>query len=170
MKLNSRNIFAIYYKWIYDRLPNDICTFFWGTLFSVLFSILTIPGRMVKFIDRDTNIYLRGIYFWIGYLLFFALGNVFCRPYFGNQISPEDLKFFGPWLLLIIPAVGFIAIGLLVGIIIGIILLIISIKERRENKIRAQYPMGEYQPMKARSENFIAAIKRKHCTKIEWKP
>src|SRR5690606_28662258 len=75
MNLSTKNIFARYYKWVYGELPNDLCSFFWGTLFAVVAGVFIIPGRL--WTGRYTSTaekFFMGILAWFIYLALICAG------------------------------------------------------------------------------------------------
>ncbi len=79
MNIKKSNLFARYYNWFYGAYPNDLCSFFWGTLFIVLFPIISIPGKVIApFTDFGESTFskvLSGVLFWIGYVAMIAVGH-----------------------------------------------------------------------------------------------
>ena len=165
MELNEKNWFAKYYNWIYDGLPNDVCTFFWGTLLIVLIHPIIIPGRVCKEWGDGFGNYLgKGIACWFGIAILAVFGMPGIQFIFGKE-----------WLNTVPFIWGFLALLLsgivLIGTIVGIIALILySVYKYQKYKRNKPYVYIEPTPtIWDKTGDFIGAIRGKYCTKITWK-
>lgn len=162
MKLSTKNIFAKYYKWLHGKLPNDVCSFFWGILLPSLGCLFYIPGRLIEGAnDNSSNKMKSGIMSYLFIIGFICFGSLF--------YSKEQMMSFNSiWILLLI--LFGTGLGLVVCIIasIAVVALLYKWNDNRKYKLRLSKPQ---QPTISRSENikiWIGAIRKKHCTKIEW--
>ena len=157
MELNKNNLFARYYNWIYDGLPNDICSFFWGSMFIILLFPFFAVGRLSYF--GKTGWYYsadhslgRGFIFWLVYFLTILVGGAMM-----SEFGYIPIGFSGFFLLA--PIIGALTVALFLGVIGGSLGgVAYFIEKRRKNQYRPS-------PIK----NWIGAIRGKYCTKITWK-
>ena len=152
---NKKNWFARYYNWIYNGFPNDVCTFFWGTLFAILCSLLFIPGRLSYFGKPEwdysgENSLGRGFVIIIVYFLA-LMGGVSVMYKFGY----EPLGLLGNWILA--PIIGLITFILFIVIIVGPIVGGVYYIENRKKSYSTP------------GKDWWGAIRGKYCTKITWK-
>lgn len=163
MKLNSKNIFARYYNWIYGELPNDVCSFFWGSLFIVLAFPFVVPGRLLHSEHETGGVSCAAaggvVYLW--YFLCVGLGLEIYSRYLGVDKEVYDqfvLSLSGLQFFVFMPILGamlcVIAIGAMYLIITGLFKLMTS-------KVKKPIVLQN-------TSDFIGAIRRKHCTKIDW--
>lgn len=156
MNLSTKNIFARYYKWVYGELPNDLCSFFWGTLFAVVTGVFIIPGRLWTGRYASTaEKFLMGIIAWFIYFLLISAG-VFVVDELGLRLD----TFWG--IFIVSPLVG--ALGVLIIIAVGgglgYSIYQVSNAPNKSEKIGSAV-----QTIK----DLWASIKGKYCTKINWK-
>lgn len=151
MTLNKNNWFAIYYNWIYGNYPKDICSFFWGTLFAIGVFFLLIPGKLLAPNGDKNNVvaqFFLGIVAWLCYALTVVIGTL--------VIDAFGYEFINLW--------GFLLLGALIGALVIAVLLALF--------IGTIYFTVEKLPETSAVQNtqdFVGAIRQKHCTKITWK-
>lgn len=166
MKLSSKNIFARYYKWIYSELPQDICTFFWGTIAIIITFMVVVPGRLVNFNEYRPEYwdnFKTGCFTYLVYLISMVFGVQILGYEKGDPIQNMDLFLWGPLAFLGI-AVSIIGLVVLTGWVIHMIM------ERQRQKRRENNPYVPHQEEgPSKTSLWIGAIRKKHCTKIEWK-
>jgi hypothetical protein len=156
MKLNKNNWFARYYNWIYGEYANDVCSFFWGTVFAIIFSFICVPGRLLAYLF-DGKPYSNGILFWLGYLAAFIIGiSCYSKWIEVEELSFEDLTVFGGWGFAVFPLIGLIASALVVAFGGGFVALLIYLSERDKPTLVQN------------TSDWVGAIRKKHCTKINW--
>lgn len=176
MNINKNNLFARYYNWIYGELPQDVCSFFWGTVLSIVLSLIFVPGRtFTNNYDGTANLVARGMIFWMVSIVSLLVGFI---PWIvGGKdgvlyLWVNDLP---NWLqLLVFLVTGAIEIAIIVGIILGIIELLERRQQRKYLKLIKKMKETGYQYEEPVSfwnnvGNFIGAIRGKYCTKITWK-
>lgn len=155
MKLNSKNIFAKYYNWIYNELPNDVCSFFWGTIFAIIFSVFLVIGRLLS--DPYEGIgdkFGKGVVFWVAVLSVIGTGSIFWPK--ETLLSIHVLV-----KLLIFLVSG----GVVWSLFLGVIGLGVYLNDIRKEKLRASGNQTAWE----KSTEFLGAVRGKYCTKIEWK-
>lgn len=148
MNLSTKNIFARYYKWVYGELPNDLCSFFWGTLFAVVAGVFIIPGRL--WTGRYTSTaekFFMGILAWVIYLALICAGV--------GVLDELGLRLDTFWGIFIVsPLVGVLIIMAVIG---GLMYSICQVSsEKIGNAVQT-------------TKDLWASIKGKYCTKINWK-
>jgi len=139
-----------YYNWIYSEYPNDLCTFFWGTLLALLFAFILIPGRLLRNEYDDTSdTYSKGLVCW----------GVFAIVY---HITKNTSILLNPFIaLFLLLGTGILIWGTIVGGCWGIVYIV----ERRREKNYYK----EYKPsLLSKTSDVIGAIRGKYCTKIDW--
>src|SRR5688572_15185823 len=132
MELNEKNLFARYYNWIYDSFPNDVCTFFWGTLLAILISPILIPGRLCKsWEDGFGGILGKGLACWFA----FAVCVVFGLPVL-TLIHGKDWVMTLPFIpgILYLAIAGALLIGTVVAFISGIVYLVLAYQKYKRNQ------------------------------------
>jgi hypothetical protein len=171
MQLNSKNLIALYYRWIYAKLPNDICSYFWGTVLILLISPIVIPGRIFQFIDYGEGLkdnIKNGLKVYLVYLGLLAVGAIVYQEL--KWARPDDII----ELFILLPLSGLGAIlsiailgALVLLICVGVGWAIKKISEKRED-----YEESEIEgipPDPSKISLWVGAIRKKHCTKITWK-
>lgn len=164
MKLNSKNIFARYYNWIYGELPNDVCSFFWGSLFIVLAFPFVVTGRLLFHDKYDTSFgscFCGGLFVWFLYGASLGVGIRFQGWYLELEndaysqfvMSRTAVQFF-----LVAPLIGATILALIVGTVVLVVYGIIKLSSSDTRK-----PV-----ILQNTQDFIGAIRKKHCTKIDW--
>jgi hypothetical protein len=171
MKISAKNLFARYYNWIYGELPNDVCSFFWGSVLAIgLFPILAL-GRI--WMDNSFgNILGLGLFHYIGYgillitgvdpygEIFMGIKNV---EYFHQvfDMNPSNLEIF-----LYMPLTGLLIL-LCIGLTAGSIILgIYGLFSFTLGTVSVTISGAE---LIRNTKDVVGAIRRKHCTKIIWK-
>ena len=156
MKLSKSNLFARYYNWIYETLPNDICSLFWGSVFAIGLSVFIVPGQLVTPSNKGVGTKLgNGILLWLAYLFLVMVGN--------GIISKFGYQFVGFWGIFGLAALfGALIIGLSIGIPVAFVIGGIVTHEKVTET-------QAYDSIKERTSDFVGAIRQKHCTKINWK-
>jgi len=148
MEINKNNLFARYYQWIYGNLPNDICTLFWGSLLIIGLFFLFVPGRLL--LGRKAEVISQfgvGMYFWLGYGTACLVGMIVVDA-FGYQ-------FINLWGYLLLGAlIGGGVLALIALALVGTVY--VSVKKLPETTVAQN------------TKDWIGAIKRNHCTKINW--
>lgn len=157
MTLSKNNWFAIYYSWIYGEYPNDVCSFFWGTLLLVLLAPFVIVGKLIAIVSNDSDIensrvtmIIIGAFIWLILAVITALGNV--------VLSLLGYEFVGGWATIF----GGFGLGVLFLLNIFIILYLIFLLVRATGNISKPIVVDN-------TVDFIAAVRGKYCTKITWK-
>jgi hypothetical protein len=177
----KKNWFGKYYDWVYTEYPENICTFFWGTLTITLLFPLVIPGTLI--VSRRERMYIPG-----GMIVFFSslltcilflfaaviinLGNAVLEIFEYKLIHWAAFIFGG---LL----VGLLTIAVIVGMALLFYILYVYIQERkrfRREKKRLEEKMNTgsyevYTPSSTIWENIassIGAIRGKYCSRITW--
>ncbi len=162
MQLNSKNWFARYYYWIYDSLPNDLCSFFWGLLFAILLSPLIIFGRLLIGRDEPLSGYIGiGIIVWLFTAASFAIG--------GKTLEITHLLIYlnglSAWVgIPILILAGVITILLVFGTI-GVICFGLS----KSFDYITDYKKDGSPRVNLHIRDWIGAIRGKYCTPIKWK-
>jgi hypothetical protein len=166
MKLNSKNIFARYYRWIYGDLPNDLCGFFWGLVFAIGLSVFVVPGRLFHSKDNTGagSCLGAGVFFYIVYLASMGLG---VRLYAWFSGIAEEGELYSQFLqsldalqfLVYMPLIGAVTIALCIGVIYLTIISIIKLSDKDFDKPK----------LIQNTSDWVGAIRKKHCTKINWK-
>lgn len=159
MNISEKNLFAIYYKWIYGKLPYDLCSFFWGTLFAVLLAPFYVVGRLVNL--EGSARFWPGVLAWFVYFVLLFIGVNLLQGWYGVKKGEEiefclSLSWYTVWI--IAPILGSLLIVLVFGFIGLVAYCVETIKDRRESRI----------PRSSNTKDFIGAIRRKYCVKIKW--
>ena len=152
MEINKNNLFARYYQWIYGELPNDVCSFFWGSLFAIGVFFLLVPGRLIiGKIDDDRPVvgqFFLGLISWLVYALAIALGS--------NIVGLFGYEFINLWGYLVFGAfIGAVVIG--GSFFIGVGAVYVSIEKLPETTVAQN------------TKDWVGAIRKKHCVIIKWK-
>lgn len=159
MTLNKNNYFAKYYNWVYGYYPQDVCSFFWGSILGIGLGVFMTPTKLIAFLfdpdydfnKRDVVVYsLSGLVFYLLSTLVILTGSL-VLGIFGYEFTYWWSLIFG----------GFFLGGLL---IISIILAgwgIVSLFKRTKTKLPETHLIDN-------TVDFIAAIRGKYCTKITW--
>lgn len=156
MTLNKNNYFARYYNWIYYDYPNDLCSFFWGSVLSILLVPLIATGT---FIARSTEEY--SSYFERCLLAFVLYGYLTLSCYLGNSLfAITGYEFIYWWSILL----G----GLLIGnvFILGIAYLTYLWSKK---PVKIYHQPSKFENFIDDVKDWIGAIRGKYCTKITWK-
>jgi hypothetical protein len=173
MNLSKSNLFGRFYNWMYGEYPPDVCTFFWTMVYTVLFSIVVIPGRALCNLDKqcwEFEKYSAGKHFTYGFttlmlnLLCVAVGNMVIRL-FGYEFVHVGIFLLG------IP-LGALVIAIMIGLVALIIAGIQWYGEYKREKRREAIMIGAYRYKPSFRDNlsdWIGAIRQKHCTKLNWK-
>jgi len=144
MKLTRNGTLARLYEWTYERsVPRDLCTFFWGLLFAVLFFPITWTTYPFKFPEAGVvgRVFV-GIGLWGG-LSLIAFATV--QAYINVDGFLRVME----------------AVGIIVGAIVGLVLLIAGvgyffIESQTWEEVKSV--VGE------RKQSF----KEKYCPRIDW--
>jgi len=156
MNLSTKNIFARYYKWVYGELPNDLCSFFWGTLFAVVAGIFIIPGRLWTGRYASTaEKFFMGLLAWFVYLVLICAGASAL-----NKLGLRPDTFWG--IFIVSPLVGALGVLIIMAIIGGVWY---SIHQVSNIPNKSEKIGNAVQTTK----DLWASIKGKYCTKINWK-
>lgn len=158
MNLSRNNWFGMYYNWIYRTYPNDLCSFFWGTLLILLLFPIIVPGRIFarSFMDQEISTYiLYSIIFWFVDIIFTVLGVSLIHELGYSYTSML-------WLLVSAPILGLIIIGLAGGVVVGTVAGGIY-------TVQLAGKTDVYTTTKEKARDFVGAIRGKYCTKITWK-
>src|SRR5688572_30790810 len=152
MNLNKKNLFARYYNWIYENYPNDICSFFWSSIWIILLFPFFVIGRLSYFgktgWDYSADHSLgRGFAFWIAYFLMLLVGQGIMSKFGYNPVG-----FSGFFLLA--PIIGIVIMSVFAGVFIGITAGGVYLYENRKDK-----------PRKTPVRDWIGAIRGKYCTR-----
>lgn len=168
MNLSTKNIFARYYKWVYGELPNDLCSFFWGTVFAVVTGVFIIPGRLwTDRYDSTAEKFFMGIFAWFIYFVLThagvgALGKLGLRldTFWGIYIVSPFVGALGVLGVLIIMAV----VGRL-----GCFIYQVSIERFIYQASNVPNKSEKIGSAVQTTKDLWASIKGKYCTKINWK-
>ena len=173
MNLSKNNLFARYYQWIYGNLPNDICSFFWGSVLAIGLLPIVAVGRL--FHDRWElhfgKVLGAGLLFWIVYSVATLLGLIW---YANFVLDLGDKGFqFSDYHLLNLPWYG-LAFGMplvFIGIVLAC-LLIVAVPVGIIYLICRVFGVGVSAAQRTvvaqNTADFVGAIRRKHCVKINW--
>jgi hypothetical protein len=172
MELSKNNIFVRYYNWIYNKYPNDICSFFWGSLFIILTAPFISLGT---FIDRksDPKSYKYDYPEYIAVRIFYGM----IIPLFlyilietGNGILELFKYEFTHWLSIVFGGLflGILAFSTVIGIFYGLYVLIsLSLIYRRDRMHKVVFEKKQKGPtFMDNFKSFVAAIRGKYCSKI----
>lgn len=173
MKLNKNNLFARYYEWIYGNLPNDVCSFFWGSVLAIgLFPIL-VTGRLLcgsyyefgkvlgagllAWFIYSATVFL-GLIMYAGFILDLdEKGFSFSEHYHLLGLSWYGLLFGMPLVLIGVVVGGF----LVVATPLGIIWLIFKLFKVTVSTTPATVVIQN-------TKDVVGAVRGKYCTKITW--
>lgn len=171
MNLNKNNLFARYYNWIYRHYPDDICSFFWGTVLIVVLCPFFIPGKLF-FSTNDSlgDIIAKSVAFWVTLLVCMVFGLI---PY-GGSLKEWFMTLPNIVQITLLIVTGAVEIALVVCIGVGIYYIAEYRREsKRQRYLRlmeeTNYQYEEPPTMGEKVGNFIGAIRGKYCTKITWK-
>lgn len=157
MTLSIKNPLVQYYNWMYNELPNDICSFFWGTILSVIFFVLYIPGRLLPIKPMEKLIVLKGIIFWFLATFLTMIGWSVTIEAMNNLFFLMDIwKYF------------LIGLGIMAGAI-GVFLLAFSIAFGTVYGIYYTYNVVKGARPTTVMRDTWNAIRGKYCTKIYYK-
>ncbi len=170
MILNKNNWFAMYYNWIYGNYPNDVCSFFWGALFALLFAPFIVPGKLILSFHPGYNSPWNDIKnAWVLQMLV-AVATFFVF-YLIALLGNGMLNIFGYEFLYLWSVVfGGLLIGLLMLVNIAIVIILLYLIGK--GIVRLFQKTGEVIPethIIDNTKDFIGAIRGKYCTKITWK-
>lgn len=157
MNLSKKNLLIQYNNWIFEKYPTDICSLFWGSLFSILLPWLYVPGRLItNLIDYPLPVFFRGIIF---YFCLFVITLIGVGVNKENNLGIDTV--WGCFFL----GVGIclsVAIG--IALFIGIIVLCYMAGDRySRSRVEAPVKVKTY-PVR----DWWAAIRGKYCTKITY--
>lgn len=150
MKINKNNLFARYYQWIYGSLPNDVCSFFWGSLFALGLFFLLVPGRLIVSGSYDKSVvqqFFLGFFSWLVYGVCISVGIAL--------VGAFGYEFINLWGYLLLGALIGAAVIATVGFAIAVTVYV-SVEKLPETTVVQN------------TKVFIGAVKRDHCTKINW--
>lgn len=158
--MKRNNIFAKYYKWIYNNLPNDSCSFFWGSLLIITLSPIFILGRLIcnKYNDETPKRFAVGLLIWVTTFYMILVGILPIILIMGKEYL-QSLNIFIIILLSFLS--GVITLGILGGIVWGSYYL-------NERRVEHSYSSNEPSYVEKISD-WIGTIRGKYCTKINWK-
>src|SRR5690349_972462 len=74
MKISKQNWFARYYNWLNGELPNDICSFFWGSVLIIGLFPMLVPGRLVVNYRSKSDYFGISFFLWMAYLMLLVVG------------------------------------------------------------------------------------------------
>lgn len=170
MRINKNNLFARYYEWIYGSLPDDLCSFFWGTLYALGLSPILVVGRL--WLERwGVNVWKclgAGILTWLAYGFVITMGLVMYAQYildledgfsFREHYHLLNLTWYG--LLLGMPLVFIGALLVCIAIVaipVSLIWLICKLFKVTVSTTLAQ-----------NTKDLVGSIRGKYCTRINWK-
>lgn len=166
LQSNYNSWHARIYKYFYNidnnELPDNLCAYFYKSLFSILlfipYALFEIPSRVFPDVGRNTNVnkIFRGLVFYFGIFLiisfFIKIIEIF---YYDFNLHPKLDK-------CIILGFSMVCIIIMFGIFVLIGYLFKTIKNKFFHK------HNESQKTNLLLE-FIKAKKNKYCPKIEWK-
>lgn len=159
MTLSINNLFGKFYNWIYLSYPNDVCSFFWGTVIAILLLPFILPGKLIGYLSDDYQIERSivgqaligvGIYF-VSFIII-MLGNAVLEVFFGYE-------FIYLWSVIL----GGLGLGLLALVNFVIIIAVIYLAFRAGGQTISHTGVID------NTADFVGAIKGKYCTKITWK-
>lgn len=158
MTISTKNIFARYYKWVYGKLPNDLCSFFWGTVFAVVAGVFIIPGRL--WTGRYTSTaekFFMGILAWVIYLA------LICAGIGALDKLGLGLRLYTFWGIFIVsPLVAALGVLTITAVGGGLMYSIYQVSNAPNKSERIGKAVQT-------TKDFWASIKGKYCTKINWK-
>jgi uncharacterized integral membrane protein len=166
MNLSSKNLFARYYNWIYGELPNDLCSFFWGTLFASGLFLFYVPGRICN--PKGTSRFWAGLGVWAAYFFLVYVG-IHLLVVVWYDIPKEEFNDFllslsGWQVFLIAPLVSAIMFATVIGSFVGFVVGFIKVEEYYREKSETNSPT-----LIQNTKDIVGAIRGKYCTKINWK-
>lgn len=171
MKLNKTSWYgALYSKTYTTELPNNLCSFFWKMVLSIIFFIpfflwfllyelAQLCDNNFKY-DAEDIIYTKGESFGSATLANIAIPGILFCIYSIIQCFFHPLQLIHLRRMTIADALGlsFIFLFFVLIVVVGLKWLISKIKSQKTVKEPKQNILIE----------FIKAKKNKYCTKIEW--
>lgn len=168
MTLSRNNWFARYYLITNDYLPDDLCSFFWGTFFSVMLAPFTLVGgisaRLTDWSRSTHKCFWYGILTYLFYAILVLTGaSLYSSWFLGlDKITEEfwglvtnlQIYLWFPLLALVVVTLGF-------GAFAAVVVSIIYISER-------DVRLPEIKVFR-NTRDLVGAIKGKYCTPIKWK-
>ena len=174
-KRNS--IHAALYRFTYsNNLPDNLCPYFWQLVTAVILFIPLVIIRILRFISKQIPVlrnqlpgrtagekHLEGFAIflggWVVYVFLFCIVNMVIY-FFNTKLANQGAAFAG----MLFTAIGIIA---------AIVFVIISLTDRRCDKIaqkkwEAIHNGQVYKPKSNILIDFIKAWYHKHCPKIDW--
>jgi hypothetical protein len=182
MNLSENSLHAKLYRWFYasERLPNNLCPYFWKLMIALVFvlptSIIYIPLVILLFVvalfdkddTREVNEYEFGERMIISIMLYLMLFFTFCICVFFIELFCGAYK--KDSFLSVCGALGFVimAAAIVIGIIYLFRTILDKIEERREIKQSNYEPPQKSETLQMIGE-FIKAKYNRYCPKITWK-
>lgn len=159
MTLSKQNPLVRYFNFIFEYLPQDFCTLFWGTLYALSFFWLEIPGKWISNSTGERKIVVHGLVFYL--LIFYAVAIV----------ALVVVLFKIDWLSIDWIEVGLVVLAMLVGvsILLAVVFLIvgfgIATYEYAKEKV---FPPKKKRKGPSNLAIWWATLRQKYCTKIQY--
>lgn len=173
MTIQTTSFIAKYYRWMFrGELPNNFCTLFWNTLFSVIFlpcTIIVFPVAMLfdEYIWHWSSLsakIFRGVAYWLLFFLLPVFGLVIIDKYVTH--AWKDWNFYLAMAVGWLAIVVFLLIGALVILsIVGIVIGIRSLADRYNQNKEIKQLISEPSKLTVMWDT----VRNKYCTKITWK-
>lgn len=169
MELKEKNIFAICYKWVYDKLPDNFCDFFWNFVIAILLFPFVIPGKIYNKISERYNrgildTVFSGILVYLTLIVFCVIGlAVLTRLYTTEELSSIESIWLALLVSIVVGIVFFSIVVLIIGVIMGLIELLKDLTSRTKTS-HSKKMLNNTNKLKIMTDN----IRKKYCTKITW--
>jgi hypothetical protein len=154
------------------KLPMDFCTLFWNTLFSVVLLPFTIIAAFPLwksdcFDDRILfGKWFNGTLLWLATLFFSVCGLGLLEK---MQLHFwKDLWFIPAMILGLLTFLIFI-LSIIIAFVVVVILPIEGVKSTRDYYREKRWEKMNISPSQPKIVLLWGAIRKKYCTKIDWK-
>lgn len=151
MKLNINSWHAKLVKLIHGQLPESLCNYFWGLIFTIVLFPLLLP---VLLTNRGTKIRTT-LFDKILYSAFFYFLLFIVPAIIGDAI--RGVK--GPYIISELVGLGVLSVIAIIVILVIVIIIEIQNYLDRDNSIVRDNVIS----------NYIKTRKNKYCPKIEWR-
>jgi hypothetical protein len=183
LRPKSKSFHAKVYKSTYgcDRLPNNLCGYFWANVLAFLLLIPSFPGHIINMIRRNNDV--QSIWTAIHFPLALLIGSLLVDEKKMKAGTTSLWTLYGWGMLLIL--------SMVVGIFLTA-LVVFWVNEMQEKrmwkkyyKLQKEYPemhsgqiwemieADKYRKLERRKKRFLIiewfkAFKGKYCPKLEW--
>lgn len=150
MEIKKSNLLGRFYEFFHGELPNDVCSFFWGVVWSLLFLPVVLLGRLINMLDGEKRPSFKknfGSGFAVSITCLFLL--------MGGVGLAEKINLMVWWFYAIVaPIIFLIVFGLVIGII---------------GLTAWFFDEGAGSKIGDSTSAILGAVKKNYCTKINWK-